>query len=242
MHNLTQIGKILLGTVLATVIFLPACSKESGQPSKEVSAAQAKHLKEIAELEKKRTATLEKVRQMPMPELVKQMDDDAEKGREPFNSPAYREVTRNKQSQGDALLQEIGKSKQVSYISLLALRKIDAAKYETLDQQFKLDALLREFARSTSYNKWGIPHLYWEDTAKALIELGEPALPRLQQFLSDCQPAPVWGSEESAVYQQYQYRRCDYALALIMSIRGEKVADLPESPEARDNLIKALAE
>ena len=238
MNKINQTYKLACYGILAIIILLPACSKEDAQQSKEVNAKQTKHLQKMEKLEQKRLVALENIKKMEMPELVDQMDRDANKGREPFNSNAYREITRNKKSQGASLFQELTKRKEVSYITLLALRTIDSANYKTLDQQLKLDVLLGEFARSKSYNKWGIPHLYWEDAAKSVIELGKPAEPGLISFLKDCQPAPVWGSEEVIVYETYKYRRCDYALAMLMTIRGEKVADIPESPKARNELIK----
>lgn len=228
----------LLGCGVLLVILLSACTKEDPQQQKEIQAQQTGHLQQMEKLKQKRVATLEKIKQMQIPELVTQMEQDVKKGREPFNSPAYREVTRNKKTEGASLLQELTTRKEVSYITLLALRSIDADRYKQVDQSLKVGILLSEFGRSESYNKWGLPHLYWEDAAKAVIESGDSAVPGLKKYLTDCKPAPVWGSEEVMEYEAYKYRRCDYALAMLMAIRGENVAEIPKSPDARDQLIK----
>ena len=77
--------------------------------------------------------------------------------------------------------------------------------------------LLEEFSKSTSYNLWGMPHLYWEAAALALIKCEQKAEEGLKQYLKITDPAPVWGSEEGVEYEAYMYRKCDYALAMIMS-------------------------
>jgi hypothetical protein len=167
------------------------------------------------------------------------MDQDATARREPFNSPAYREVTRNRKDQGPALLQSV-RTARPSFITLLALRAVDSAAYGTVDATLRRDVLVGALAQSTSYNLWGLPHLYWEDAAKAIIELKDDAIPPLKTLLADTSSAPVWGSEEHREYEAYMYRRCDYALALILAIRGQDLKSLPTNPAERDKLIEQV--
>ena len=86
----------------------------------------------------------------------------------------------------------------------------------------------------------GLHHLYWEEPAKAIIAEGQAAIGPLKALLGDQRAAPMWGSEEAAEYEAYRYRVCDYAWALLVSIRGEKLA-VPTDPSARDKLISEMA-
>ena len=70
-----------------------------------------------------------------------------------------------------------------------------------------------------------------------MIAEGEAAEPALRRLLKDTRPAPVWGDEEATVAEQYRYRVQDYAWALIRSIKGEPVTEIPQSPDERDRLI-----
>lgn len=196
-----------------------------------------KHLKQMEELQAKREETLATIASMKLPALVSQMEEDARNGIEPYNSLAYREVTQRRSDQANALRSNIERRDTVSYLPLLALREIDSGEYASLAADLKLNALLAQLGRSKSYNMWGLPHLYWEDAAKALVELGRAADPGLESYLKDRSRAPVWGSEEVAEYQAYRYRRCDYALGLIMEIHGTSAKSIPRDPQKRDELI-----
>jgi hypothetical protein len=229
--------RILILLMLATLAMgCPAKVEETAK----TQALRQEHVKQMEELQAKRKETLAAIASMDLPALVSQMEEDARSGVEPFNSPAYREVTRQWSDQGGALRREIETRKTVSYLPLLALRKIDSRAYTSLAVELRLNALLTQLGRTKSYNKWGIPHLYWEDAAKALVELGSAAEPGLKGYLKDRSPAPVWGSEEVAEYEAYQYRRCDYALALVMEIRGQSTKELPVNPRERDALISEI--
>jgi len=71
-------------------------------------------------------------------------------------------------------------------------------------------------------------------------EEGSVAEKPLKALLHDRRPAPVWGSEGVMVYQQYHFRVCDYAWALLSGIKKTPL-EISESPEARDKLIEAAA-
>jgi len=226
--------KTLIVVMLATLAM--GCSRGSTETA-DTHELRDKHVRQMEELDAKRQATLAKLGSMDLPALVSLLEEDAQKMVEPFNSPAYREITKQRRDQHEALLEQIKERKVVSYLPLLALRAIDPRGYASLDGSLKVEALLGAFGRSESYNMWGLPHLYWEDAAKAMMELGEVAVPGLTSYLQDRSPAPVWGSEETAEYEAYQYRRCDYALAMLMEMRGENVKALPQDPKKRDALI-----
>jgi hypothetical protein len=220
---------LLLGCLVTT-----NCTR---RPAEKKSPAQAGHEKEAQDLAAKREATDASLRAMSVPDLVTHMEQDAQAGREPFNSLAYREVTRNRKDQGAALMQAVRALTRPSYVTLLAMRSVDSTLYASLDPVLRRDVLLDQLSKSKSYNMWGMPHLYWENAARAVIELGEGAVPPLKGLLSDRSPAPVWGSEEYQEYQKYKYRRCDYALALILAIRGQDLTVLPVDPTERDRMI-----
>jgi hypothetical protein len=210
------------------------------RPEEKKSPAQTTHDRETQDLATKRKATDASLRAMSVQDLVTHMELDAQSGREPFNSPAYREMTKNRKDQGAALMQAVRPLARPSFITLLAIRSIDPTAYASLEPVLRRDILLGQLAKSKSYNVWGMPHLYWEDAANAVVELGEGAVPPLKAFLADRSPAPVWGSEEYQEYQKYKYRRCDYALALILAIRGQDLKALPVDPSERDRLIEQV--
>lgn len=220
----------------AVVMVSTGCTRRSERKETPIQKAQRTAMEDAAT---KRVATEASLRSMSLPDLIRRMDQDAAAGREPFNSPAYREVTKNRKDQGPALLQSV-RTARPSLITLLALRTVDPVAYGSLDVTIRRDALIGALAQSKSYNLWGLPHLYWEDAAKAIIELKGDAIAPLKALLTDTSPAPVWGSEEHREYEAYMYRRCDYALALILAIRGEGLKSLPTNPAERDKLIEQV--
>ena len=88
---------------------------------------------------------------------------------------------------------------------------------------------------------WGLPDFNLQDASRALIETGKDAVPALKRTLSDCRPAPLFGSQEYMVYQRYKYRLCDYALFFLERIAGKAEFRLPTSPAERDAEIKKLS-
>ena len=190
-------------------------------------------------LKGKNDSTTKAIRALDMGGLLERLSADAKVLREPFNSPAYREMVTNRKDKGPDLLADIQKRQDANLLNLLALREIAPQSYQTLDTALRTKVLVGTLAGSIYFNLWGLPHLYWEDAAKAVVEIGAPAKPSLKALLDDTSDAPMYGSEEVAEYLDYKYRRCDYALALLMAIRGESALKLPKSPEERDRLIEA---
>ena len=56
---------------------------------------------------------------------------------------------------------------------------------------------------------------------KAVVELGEVALPALKGLLGDEGAAPLMGSEEATLASLYGYRRKDFAYFLMCGIEGK---------------------
>jgi hypothetical protein len=193
----------------------------------------------LAELAAKREAHERELKQMDSNTLVDALTRDAAQGVEPFNSTAYREITSRGAAAAPELQQALEHAAPTAseLLGLLALRAIDRERYRQLDPEFRIGVLVDALRTSQVFNSWGIPHLFWEDAAEALIEEGAAADPPLRPLLADCRPAPVWGSEGAIEQRKHQYRLCDYALALLSAIHGEKV-ELSEDPKARDVLIE----
>jgi hypothetical protein len=197
--------------------------------------------KQLEELEAKRAATVQKLVAMNTEELAAVLAADSEKGREPFNSMALAEaVTRGSDfpAQLSALLRDADRR---SFLALVALRTMKSDRYAELDSQFRVAVLVDALATSKTFNTWGLPHLYWEDSAEAIIDESENAVPALKELLRDTRDAPMWGSEEVVEYELYKYRVCDYAWALLNEIRGEAKKDgIPKDPKDRDVLIDEM--
>lgn len=202
-------------------------------------AKKAQHLKELEALKIKRDSTLAILSSMNLTELVNHMNKDSQT-REHFNSPAYREIIHKRRSQGQALFDIIGKNGGVTYIPLMALMKINKEVYEQTDPQLRLAALEEAFKQTKMYNRWGIPHLYWQAPAKAMIGLGKMSEATLKTFLTDKTPADIFGYEEELELEIYKYRRCDYALAMLMAIRNQNVKEISKDPTQRDDIIKGI--
>jgi hypothetical protein len=188
-------------------------------------------------LEAKRNETAAKLKAMTVPQLADRLAADSLAGREPFNSPAYREAVRRGGPDANALAGQLKAKDRSSLLGLLALRKMDAARYKALDSSFRTQVLVDALRNSKSFNAWGIPHLFWEDAAKALIEEKAEGAKALAPLLKDRRPAPVWGSESAVEASKYHYRVCDYAWALINDAEGRRV-EIPVKPEERDALIE----
>jgi hypothetical protein len=152
----------------------------------------------------------------------------------------YAEVVRRGTGAAAALRPLIVKGDRSSLFALLALRQIAPEQYQQLKPDLRVAILVDALKRSEYFNTWGLPHLRWTDAAKAIIAEGQAARPPLVALLSDKRPAPVWGGEEYAEYQRYQYRVSDYAWALLNEITGRKIT-IPEDPAARDRLIAETA-
>jgi hypothetical protein len=222
------------------LLFVVSCQKPSGQASSPTNRAEEQQVVEkrepaLDQALKKREARLQELKAMDVPQLAAELEKESLKGREPFNSLTYAETVSRGEGAAAALAPLITKPNRASLFALLALRKISAGGYKNLKPEFRVSVLVDSLRTAKYFNTFGLPHVRWEDAAKAIIEEGRAAEPALVELLSDKRDAPVWGSEDFAEYQRYKYRVCDYAWALLNEIRGTKV-EIPEDPAARDRL------
>jgi len=174
--------------------------------------------------------------------LLEKLMEQGKAQREPFNSPAYRELKDRRDVDSKTLVTLVKENNNSSgLLPLLLLRKLDEKSYLGLPSELRAKILTNALERSKYFNVWGLPNFYLEDASRAMIETGKSAVPALKRILSDTRPAPVFGSQEAMVYQQYKYRLCDYALFFLEQIAGKRDFRMPVSPEERDVVIKEMS-
>ena len=175
--------------------------------------------------------------------LLAKLVEQSEAQREPFNSPAYRELKGRTDVDSKSLVALVNQNGTArGLLPLLLLRKLDNKSYLQLPVDLRAKILTDSLQRSKNFNVWGLPNFYLEDASHAMIEAGTSAAPALKRLLSDCRPAPVFGSQEYMVYKQYNYRLCDYAFFFLKKIGGEdEKFRMPVSVPDRDALIKQMA-
>ena len=216
-------------------MILSSCKSEQTQPPEQIEMQnQFQTLQDS--MQHIAMATEEKFRQMTVAELITELEKASMLGREPFNSPAFREIVKRKDA-AELLFNSIKESSQKEYFKLMALKKLNEGFYAKIPARISLAILTDALANSELFNAWGIPNFYWESSARAIIEFGSVSVPYLEKLLDDKRPAPVWGSEEAMIYEQYEFRVCDYALALLNAINQKEKILLPESTGTRDSLI-----
>lgn len=249
-HSRISLGIIRLGWVVgALVVLLVACGTsdpgaqpETIEPVGPVAEPPAEAEDLLARLEDARDdqeRLQAELAALSAEELVDLLDVDAEDGREPFNSLAFREIQRRGETIGQELADVIQRRDRPSYLAIIALREVDGAAYQEMNRALIAEILVEALGRSEYFNTWGIPHLYWEDGALAIIEQAEASAQPLRALLDDDRPAPVFGSEEVVESELYGYRVKDYALALLAEIEGQRL-ELPIDPTERDSMISSL--
>jgi hypothetical protein len=225
----------------AGLFAVAGCQQQAGQTTKpsgpriEKQEIVDKRTAVLEEAQKKREARTKELKAMDVPRLADELAKESETGIEFFNSLAFAEMVTRGESAAGALAPRITKPDRSSLFGLLALRKIGPANYKQLSAELRASVLVDALKTSKNFNTWGLPHLYWTDAAKAIVEEGMAADKPLMALLSDKRDAPSWGYEQYAEYQRYKYRVCDYAWALLNEIHGQKVT-IPEDPGARDRL------
>ena len=174
--------------------------------------------------------------------LLGKLLDDSKAQREPFNSLAYRELKTRTDVDSKALVALVNQNQNAGgLLPLLLLRKLDNKAYLAVPAQTRAAILTNALSTSKYFNTWGLPNFYLEDASHAMIEAGKSAVPALERMLSDTRLAPVFGSQEAMISDQYNYRVCDYAYFFLQQIAGNAQLRLPQSPADRDALIKKEA-
>ncbi|MEE9128783.1 MAG: hypothetical protein V3T84_02105 [Phycisphaerales bacterium] len=222
--------------VLAVGTLLAGCATVRSQPKQPANLRTMEQRVESSRRIGQQRA--EELKQMSVAELDADLEADSQRGREPFNSLAYKEVVGRGENAGPDLFRVIQAADRSEHLSLLALREVDRERYDALDAGLRSAILLDALSSSLAFNVWGIPHLYWEASADSLIA-ERAAVPGLVQLLGDKRPAPVWGDEEATIARMYNYRVCDYAWAMLQAMRGEiHRANVPRDVPSRDRLIE----
>lgn len=175
------------------------------------------------------------LREMDGPALARELATESLRGTEPFNSRAFAEMVSRDHSEVPELARLITNPDRSSLLALLALRRLSPEDYRRLNSGLRTSILVDALAKSEYFNTWGLPHAHWEGAARALIDAGPAARNALRELMKDRRAAPVWGLVE---YQQYQYRVCDYAWAMLNVISGREVS-IPQDPAERDRLQRA---
>jgi hypothetical protein len=224
------LGCMLFSAIMTGCRRAPEPPREADELQDRVEEGRERHQQLVAE-----------VQGLATPELIARLRTDSRNGVEPFNSLAYRETVRRGAAASATLTASITGTDRSFLLPLLALRAIGGRLPPSPNDSAKAAILVGALRESETFNIWGLPHLYWEDAAKAILELGAAARPGLIALLDDARPAPVWGSEEVAEYNRYRYRVGDYALALLLGIQGQTIA-LPADPAARDSLKRSVVQ
>ncbi len=227
-HPATVFGLLVL------VLAAAGCGSQSQAVAPNVDPAQ-----QMKDLDSKLANRQAALKAMTVPELAVELSNDSKAGAEPWNSLPYQEAARRGESVAKDLAATLEATDRSSFLGLLAVRAVSQPTYELLASSFRIEVLVSSLQTSRYFNAWGLPHLYWEEPAKAIIAEGERAIPSLMKLLSDAEPAPMWGEDEVVESATYKYRVEDYALALIRAIRGDTGA-LPVDPAERDKLIAQL--
>jgi hypothetical protein len=229
-----------LGTLLVAFALTAGCTRHDSVGTVATSAADGEHSQKLQELETKRLNYEKQLKGMDINQLAATLVSDSRKGREPFNSTAYREAVARGGTAAAGLKPLLKDANSSSLLGLLALRQMSLAQYKSLDTAFRVSVLVGALGSSKYFNTWGVPNSYWTDAAQAIVEEGDAAVEPLTGLLRDTRPAPVFGSEGTAANAQFHYRVCDYALALLKEIRHDNTP-LPVEPTARDSLIEQVA-
>jgi hypothetical protein len=227
--------------VVALFALSIACGGQSAQtkPANKPPAEVEAQLKKLEEAKAKGRALEAELKSLPTAELAKRLEADSKTDVEPFNSVAFREARGRGAQAGAELAGYVKNPDRSSFLTLMAVYTTNKDAYNRLDVKLRAAILTEALRTSKEFNSWGLPHLYWEDAAKALIGTGEAAEQGLRALLKENREAPVWGSEEASESQRYKYRVKDYAWALLMEIRGKRT-EIPVEPENRDRMIAEL--
>ncbi len=215
------------------------CLISGGCASQKPTGLPSDKMEELKAFQDKRESHAQQLHAMDVKQLTQELATDSEKGRAPFNSPAYREAVSRGESAATDLKQSLTHPEPSALLALLALRKVSPTQYQSLDPAFRVNVLVSALQKSKYFNTWGIPCVYWEDGAKAIVEEGGATESALLGLLRDQRPAPAFGSEGATVDAQFHYRVGDYAFALLSEIRHQKCEPVTK-PADRDSLIEQM--
>jgi len=205
------------------------------------SPAEEKRNQFLSEANNNRNTRTRELERMNAPQLAAELTRESLEGIAPFNSFAYKAVVK-KPDLAIPLARLLTAPEQSSFLGLLALREINRTEYQKLSAAFRVSVLVDALKHTKYFNAWGLPNLRWHEAAEALIAEKDAARPALVPLLqtTGSRNAPVLGLKSHDVYEEYQYRVSDYALALLNDINRERKI-LPVERILRDRLINELA-
>jgi hypothetical protein len=228
-----------LGTVPISIlcICLAGCAnQEKSAPPLTADQSAAKSRLEAQMKEAAQTAKT--YHAMDNATLMSRLIEQSKALREPFNSLAYRELKTRTDVDPKALTAQVKENQNAGgLLALLLLRQLDNKAYGEVTAETRAKVLTDALQASKTFNTWGLPNVYLQDASNAMIEAGRSAAPALKRMLGETRPAPLFGSKEHMLAQQYKYRLCDYALFFLKRIEGDAQFTLPAAPEERDALL-----
>lgn len=173
-------------------------------------------------------------------ELESQLQQDAERQVPPFGAESVRMASRLGPVATSLLLGHVEATESTAFLALEALREADPEAFNGLPARKRAEIYASNLQNDSNfYNAWGVPGYLLTETAHALIDLGDEAVPTLEPLLNDRRPAPLSGSQDATTSSMYGNRVRDYAWVLISEIK-----DLPytysQDPAERDQSIEAL--
>lgn len=223
---------ISIGLLSITGSYL-GCSKKKEKKDPEIK----KQMQLIEEMKIKREYRSMVLKEMDVKQLIQELSTESQRGLEPFNSIAYKEViARGSQVVVPELSSSLQSTEKSFLLGLLALREINRDEYKKLDTLVRIKTPIDALEKAKFFNVFGIPHLYWEQAAKAIIEEGEGAKEYLIPLLKNMREAPAWGSEGTVINSIYKYRVCDYAWKMLLDIDQRQI-EIPKNILERDSLI-----
>ena len=227
-------------TVFAAILLcicLAGCAGKDQNPplTPEQNAAKSKLEEQMQEAAR----TTQTYHAMDNATLLNHLLEQSKAQREPFNSLAYRELKTRTDVDPNALTAQVKENQNAGgLLPLLLLRKLHNKAYTDVPAATRAKVLTDALLASKTFNTWGLPGAYLEDASNAMIEAGRAAVPALKHMLGETRPAPLFGSKEAMLAQQYKYRLCDYALFFLKRIAGDAQFTLPNTQAERDPLIK----
>ena len=174
--------------------------------------------------------------------IVDRLIEASERGLMLAQAPDYRRASFSER-EADAAVGQLGARPDArGYHLLMALRRADRGAYERVPAATRAAILCDVLRTQPNLNDFG--HLgpggaHDGPAAKALLELGEAAVPCLREILDDDRPAPLMGSEEATLSQLHSYRRSDFAYRYLTKIRGGEPGFEP-TPGERDPALADL--
>jgi hypothetical protein len=212
--------------------FYLGCSKKEDIKDPDIKA----QMQRIEEMKVKRENRSAELKKMAVKPLVEELFAESQRGLEPFNSMAYEEIVSRGREAASELSAYLNSTEQPFLLGLLALRKINPDEYKKLKPERRIKPLTVVLENAKFFNAFGVPHISWEDAAKAIIEEGPAAKEYLIPLLKNTRAAPVWGSEGTVINETYKYRVCDYAWKMLLDIDRIQI-EVPEDISKRDSLI-----